>query len=209
MKNTTLLAAALALILPATAHAGQANPNTTPAARSALEQWTGCIARSSAAETARVLQMDFTSTPYERALRMLSNSSKDCVKFRGTLRAGGLLFAGELAEALLETGGTPVSAALARAATKPEMKAFSFIDRVAICTVRSAPGEVAALFATGRDTPAEGAAINAVSVAMGMCAKAAEARKPLSISPAGMRAMLATAAYRQVHAEEEKSDHVQ
>ena len=65
--------------------------------------------------------------------------------------------------------------------------------------MRSVPSDVAALFATARDSAEETAAINSLATPMGLCAKAAQARKPLSVSPAGLRAMLATAAFRSIH----------
>jgi hypothetical protein len=166
--------------------------------RVALEQWAGCIARRSPREATRLLKMDFKDRTYERAMLMLSKESGSCAQFRGTLRAGGLLFAGEMAEALLENGTDAPLAALARAATAPATQSFSFTDKVSICAVRSAPNEVAELFATDRDSAEEADALQKVSTTMGLCARAAEAKKPLSINPAGLRAMLATAAFRSV-----------
>ena len=66
--------------------------------------------------------------------------------------------------------------------------------------MRSSPNDVAALFATERDGAVETVALKKVSATMGLCARAAEAKKPLSINPAGLRAMLATAAFRSVEA---------
>ncbi|WP_156839261.1 hypothetical protein [Novosphingobium aquimarinum] len=192
-----ILAAALFLAAPAMAES-PARATNTPAARGALEHWAACIAQRNTAEAARVLQMDFTTSTYDRALLMLSRESKDCTAFRGTLRAGGLLFAGELAEALIEQQPGGVRTALARAAAAAPPRSFSFTDKVAICAVRSAPDDVAALFATERDSDEEATALRQVSATMAACSKAAEATKPLSINPAGMRAMLATAAFRSV-----------
>jgi hypothetical protein len=169
-------------------------------ARVALEKWAGCIARRSRGEASRILMMDFKTPTYGRATKSLAQDSGGCIRDNSSLRGDGLLFAGEMAEALLESAPTPVGAALARAAAAPATTPFSFTDRVVICVVRSDPGEVAALFATDRDSPEEAAAIKALSVPLGLCAKAAQARKQLSISPAGLRAMLATAAFRSVNA---------
>ena len=166
--------------------------------RVALEQWAGCIARSNAGEATRVLTMDFKQPAYGRAMLMLSQESRDCARFRGKLSAAGLLFAGEMAEALLERPGEAIAAKLARAAGGPATPSFSFTDKVAICTVRSAPDDVARLFASARDSAEETSALSGLTATMGLCAKAAEARKPLSINPAGLRAMLATAAFRSV-----------
>lgn len=164
--------------------------------RAALAEWAGCLARKNAAEAARVLAMDFTTPLYGRAFKMLTEEDKQCREFRGTLRIQRLLLAGELAEALIEQDGAPVGNALARAASGPATTAFSFTDRVAICVVRSVPGDVAKLFATERNSSEESAAVQTLAMPMGLCARAAEAKKPLSINPAGLRAMLATAAFR-------------
>lgn len=169
-------------------------------ARVALEKWAGCIARRSRGEATRILLMDFTAPVYTRAQKDLAKDSGTCIRDFTSLRGDGLLFAGEMAEALLESDGTPIGNALAQVASGPATRSFSFTDRVAICVVRSVPSEVAALFATARDSGEETAAIDALATPMGMCATAAKARKPLSVSPAGLRAMLATAAFRSIHA---------
>lgn len=178
--------------------AGALDRQSTPAARRELERWAGCIARKNPREAARVLTMDFTSGAYGRAMRMLSEGDKGCVEFRGALRTGGLLFAGEMAETLLETDPAPLDRRLALAAAAPATKAYSFTDKVAICVVRSVPSEVSKLFATARGSAEETAALNALATPMGLCAKAAKARQQLVINPIGLRAMLATASYRSV-----------
>jgi hypothetical protein len=175
-----------------------AKPNDH-AARVALEKWAGCIARRSQGEATRILTMDFTTPAYTRAQKMLAQDSGTCIRDNSSLRGDGLLFAGEMAEALLENGSVPIGTALAKAAGGPVTSGFSFTDKVAICVARSVPNDVAALFATARDSAAETSAINALATPMGMCATAAKARKPLSISPAGLRAMLATATFRSIH----------
>jgi hypothetical protein len=169
-------------------------------ARVALERWAGCIARRSPGEARRILTMDFTTPTYTRAQKMLAQDSGGCIRDNSSLRGDGLLFAGEMAEALLEADNAPLGTALVKAAGSPATAGFSFTDRIAICVVRSVPSEIAALFATARDSAEESAAINALATPMGLCATAAKARKPLSVSPAGLRAMLATAAFRSIYA---------
>jgi|GEM_PF-4707290 len=166
--------------------------------RTALEEWAGCVARRNPGEAGRVLAMDFTSAIYDRAFRILTDEDKQCRGFRGKLRTQRLLLAGELAEALVEQRDEPVAIALAKAANAPATPAFSFTDRVAICVVRSVPGDVAKLFATHRNSADESAVVQALATPLGLCARAAQAKRPLSINPAGLRAMLATAAFRSV-----------
>jgi len=177
--------------------------------RVALEQWAGCLARKNPDETRRVLSMDSTAPAYDRALMMLSQEDKSCMKARGKLQASGLLFAGELAEALIEEGPVPLGSRLAKAATQPAASTYSFSDRLAMCLVRSVPDQVAAIFPTTRDSREESAAIGALNTPAQMCAtvarspvdlagKAAGKPRPMSISPAALRAMVATAALRSV-----------
>lgn len=178
--------------------AGAFDKGNDTAARRGLEKWASCIARKNTSEAARLLTMDFQSAEYERGMRKLSQADRECVDFRGTLKSAGLLFAGELAEALLESDAAPLVPRLARASAVEPTPAFSFTDRIAICVVRSVPNDVAALFATARGSAEETASLSALATPMAMCAKAAEARKPISVNPAGLRAMLATASYRSV-----------
>lgn len=178
--------------------AGALDKGNDLAARQGLERWASCVARKNAPEAARLLTMDFKTAEYERGMRKLSQTDKECVGFRGTLKTAGLLFAGELAEALLESDSQPLVRRLARASAAPATPAFSFTDRVAICVVRSVPDDVAALFATARGSAEETARIDALATPMALCAQAAQARRPIEVNPAGLRAMLATAAYRSV-----------
>lgn len=166
--------------------------------RTALERWAECIAHKNTGEATRILSMDFKAPAYDRALRMLAQEDRSCIGFRGSLRSAGLLFAGEMAEALLEADAKPLVNRLARAASGEPTKAFSFTDGVAICVVRSVPNDVASLFATARDSAEETASLSALATPMALCAKAAQARKQLSVNPAGLRAMLATASFRSI-----------
>ncbi len=183
-----------------------ASQQTDREARLSLEAFGQCVAKASPGEAARVLAMDFTSTKYRTGLKLLADSAqKSCASKafgRGKMRTPNLLFAGELAEALVKSDATPAAARLARAAGAPATPSYSFTDKVAICVVRSVPDQVAALFDTQRDSADEAKAIEALAVPAGLCAKAAEAKKPLAINPAGLRAMLATAAFRLIKSSE-------
>ncbi len=178
--------------------AGVFDKDGSPAARRELEQWAGCVARNNPGETARVLRMDFTTGAYGRAMRMLSQGDRGCIRFRGTLRSAGLLFAGEMAESLLESDSTPLVSRLAKASAGAATPSYSFTDKVAICVVRSVPNDVAALFATARASAEETASLNALATPMALCARAASARQPIAVNPAGLRAMLATASFRSI-----------
>ena len=175
-----------------------------PVARPVLARYAACVAGKSPERAADLLTRDFRATAYESGMRNLSRNNEGCahdagLKY-GKMRLDTLPFAGGLAEAMIARRGQPVNALLVRAAALPPAATYSFTDRVAMCVVRSAPDQVAALFATPVASDEESAAIAAVAPAAELCARAAQARKPLAISPAGLRAMLATAAYRSIAA---------
>ena len=179
-------------------NAGALDKASTPEARLHLEQWASCVVRKNPDRAASVLRMDFTTDAYGRAMRSLADQDKECMGKKREMRGGGLLFAGEMAESLLESDTSPLVTRLAKAASAPATTSYSFTDKVAICVVRSVPNDVAALFATARGSAEETASLNALTTPMALCAKAAQARKPISVNPAGLRAMLATASYRSV-----------
>lgn len=175
----------------------------TREARLALESYGRCTAERERGEAARVLAMDFTKPTYRTGLRMLSQEAeRECAKPAvgpgGVMRGSNLLFAGEVAEALLEAGPDPVGPRLAKAATVTGAQGFSPTDKVALCIVRSVPDQVAGLFATDRESAAETAAIGALDMPLRLCTRAAAITTPMTISPAGLRAMLATAAFRSI-----------
>ncbi len=181
----------------------------TARAREALSEFASCVAKKDGAEATRLLTMDFKDAGYRRGLTSLAQDNAEICgngKMRGsTLRTAGLLFAGSLAEAMVGASDVPVVKRLALAAGQPATTAFSFTDRVAICVVRSVPDQVADLFATPVDSALEAQKLQVIAGPMAMCAKAAEAKKPISVNPAGLRAMLATAAFRTIQNSEASS----
>ena len=170
--------------------------------RLAMKAYGQCIARKAPTEAARILTMNFTTAAYRTGLKMLSEEGRrSCAAAsvgKGTMRSPGILFAGEVAEALIRSGPAPTCNALAKAAMAPATPYFSHIDRIAICVVRSAPDQVSALFDAERDSAGETKALDDLTYAVAWCAKAMETKKPLEINPAGLRAMLATAAFRSI-----------
>lgn len=179
-------------------NAGAFEKSSEPEARLHLERFASCIVRKNAERAATTLRMDFTTPAYQRAMRALTDDDKECMGNRRWMGASRLLVAGELAESLLERDGAPLLPQLAKAGMSEATPAYSFTDRVAICVVRSVPNDVAALFATARNSAEETARLSALATPMAMCAKAAQARRPIAVNPAGLRAMLATASYRSV-----------
>ncbi|HET9429339.1 MAG TPA: hypothetical protein VFO69_13365 [Allosphingosinicella sp.] len=113
------------------------------------------------------------------------------------MRSSNLLFAGAMAEALLESASEPVNVQLARAALQSATPAFSESDRLAICVVRSVPDDVARLLATDVASAEETEAAGSLDLVMTHCAQGSSR---IQSTPAGLRAMLSTAALRQIRA---------
>lgn len=168
-------------------------------ARRVMARFAACVADTSDKKAGEVLTQDFRSTSYSNGLRNLARSNEGCARrvgLSGSMRMANLAFAGALSEALIAKKSQPANALLVRAAASSAAPTYSFTDRIAMCVVRSAPDQVSTLFATEPASDDEAAAITTLGTAAQLCAKAARATKPLSISPAGLRAMLATAAFR-------------
>ena len=173
-----------------------------PEARVAIQTLGKCVAERKPAEAHRVLVQDFTASDYEAGLRALSRGAvRSCVNRAiggaGSLRSAELLFAGSLAEALLERDSVPLNVRLARN-SGGEVASFSPSDSVAQCLARSLPDQVAALFATTPGSEAEENAAAPLLQTAPICARAAGIAAGLDVSVAGLRAIVATAAYRLV-----------
>ena len=188
---STLVAIAGVVSVPA---AAKPLEESSANARLQLERFASCVADRSPEKAARTISMDFRSTTYRSALRNLSDANRDCYGYRSTMRAGGFSFAGALAERLLERDASALNARIIRAGSS-QTAARSPSDAIALCVVRSAPDDVARLFATEVASGAERDAVKALQVASDACARN-QAR--LETTPEGLRSMLATAAFRTV-----------
>lgn len=165
-------------------------------ARETLHAFGRCVARSSAEMAAETLAMDFRTRSYRSRLRqMADNNRESCFRRRGRMRADNLLFAGGIAEGLLASDPTPLNARLARAALGPATPAFSPSDAIAVCVVRSIPDDVARLFGTEVASDAEAEALAVIAPVVAACNRTGQ---PFSATHPGLRAILATAAFRSV-----------
>ena len=191
---STLIALAGVVSAPAAAQAPKPLEESSANARVQMERFATCVADRSPEKAARTISMDFRSTTYRSALKNLADANRDCYGYRSTMRSGGLSFAGALAERLLERDASALNARIIRAGSG-QTAARSPSDAIALCVVRSAPDDVARLFATEVASGAERDAVKALRVALDACARN-QAR--LETTPEGFRAMLATAAFRTV-----------
>lgn len=172
-------------------------------ARGKVLEFGRCAAARSPEMAARTLGMNFTTSAYRNRLNQLSRNNEGCLQGARRMRAGGLLFAGAMAEGLLDRAGAPLNVRLARAAAGAPTPAYSPSDRVAICVVRSLPDQVAGLFDTAPASAGEEAAVRALLPAFELCAQDGPRIRG---NEAGLRAMLATAAFRSVGAEAARSN---
>lgn len=172
-------------------------------ARSKLLEFGRCAAARSPDMTARTLRMNFTTAAYRNGISQISRNNNGCLQGARRMRGGGLLFAGALAEGLLDRDPAPLNVRLARAAAGAATPAYSPSDRVAICVVRSVPDQVAGLLDTAPASAGEQAAVRELLPAFEMCAQNGPR---ISSNEAGLRAMLATAAFRTVGAETSRSN---
>ncbi|HET7816178.1 MAG TPA: hypothetical protein VFK58_01190 [Sphingomicrobium sp.] len=193
MRSLVLLAAALSLLpVPAAAQPVQ---GSSPGARRAVQQFGACVADQSPEKSARTLAMDFRSPTYRSALNNLARANEGCFGYRGAMRSSRLLLAGAIAERLMARDPAPLNARLVRAAARAAPPARSPSDSIAMCVVRSAPDESARLFASEVASEAEAQAAKSLDVAVRLCS---QGQRPLVINLEGLRAMLATAAFRNV-----------
>ncbi|MBR0551469.1 hypothetical protein [Stakelama marina] len=171
--------------------------SASPEARQTVQDFGACVADQSPEKSAETLRQDFRSPAYQASLKVLARNNGYCFRKYGKLKSSNLLFAGAIAERLIEKGSQPLNVRFAKAAAGPETPAFSPSDKVAACVVRSAPDRAAALFDTKVATVNESDAIEALAPALHACSRMIA---PLNISAAGERAMLATAAFRTLEA---------
>ncbi|MGK6355112.1 hypothetical protein ACMGDH_07775 [Sphingomonas sp. DT-207] len=196
--------AATTMMLAAVQSAPAEAAPVTLEARETLERYAACVVDGSADKVSETLTKDFRSSEYRNAMDAIRSANAHCSRVlrktgsRGaTMRSSSLLVAGAMAELLLEREGSPLKTRLAKAAGGVQTTAFSPSDAMAICVVRSVPDDVSALFVTTLGSEEEAAAVGRLDPAV----KACSAGRQYEVNPEGMRAMLATAAFRSVAAQ--------
>lgn len=173
---------------------------STPEARRVMAAYGQCAAELQPGEARRVLSMDFTQSRYRTALRMLSDDAqrqcaRDSVGRGSQMRGANILFAGAMAEALIEAEPAPLNARLAGRGGSG-VKSYSASDGVAMCLALSLPDQVGTLFASEPGSADEVAAGASLVEAMPACAQVLGIDAKVEATLPGLRAMIATAAYR-------------
>lgn len=166
---------------------------TSPNARIVADRFGACVADRSPELSARTLRLAFNSTAYHNNMRNVTRANEGCMERRGRMRSASLLVAGAMAERLLEREPTPINVQLARGAEQPAPRAVTPSDAIALCMVRSTPDDVARLFASEVASDGEAQAAEALMPVANLCN---ESGRTVQLSNGGLRAMLATAAFR-------------
>ena len=185
MKRIAITIASGTLLMSAAAWA--AGPSLP-----AMHAYGHCAAQRAPKDVTYLLDQDYRSSGYNNGLKALAKKTAGC---QGAA-AGGGVFAGVLAEELLEYGRTPrqVAGLIGKAPKKPVGSAD--VDPAAVCAVRANPGGTAQLLATGYASKEEAAALKALTPALNGCLRG---KKP-SLGGTELRAMLALAGFRSFRA---------
>jgi hypothetical protein len=159
-----------------------------------LHGFSRCLAEKRSREAQAILASGYDEAGSRDALRKIASRGIDCAPI-GRLKVSGILFAGAMAEALLRPlirdGSLGDRVALDSAA--PPLVARGEVEVMSLCTVRAAPEQVRALFATEAESDAETAAIRAMSAQLTGCL--GHDIRLVTNRPA-LRAVLALAAWR-------------
>ncbi|GLR48557.1 hypothetical protein [Sphingomonas astaxanthinifaciens] len=157
-----------------------------------MQDYGRCVANRQPGRAARLLDGDYRTEEYNKALRLFAQNMNGCVDRGGRLRSGQLLFAGALAEGLLAREyKTGLAAALVTPAVP--IASRSETETMALCLAMKAPAETEALLATKPASPEEGAAIKPLVAALPDCLVEGQ---QMTLNKPGLRAVLALAALR-------------
>jgi hypothetical protein len=190
--------------LTATALAGPAAAKPEPAAVSSADDLrtlhlvADCLTARYERNVRRLLAMDYRGSAYDDALRTLTRMGASCTPFAfGKLRSARVLMVGAFAEELLPDAldGARLADRVAYDPAKPALAARDEGEYLGLCAVRQMPGEVAELLATKPASEEERLVMGRIRPNLGPCVRAGAAAR---VNLAGLRALLALAAYRIV-----------
>jgi hypothetical protein len=189
------LLAAAAFSSPASAKPEPA-PALAPVDLRTLHVFAGCMVDRYRLGVRKLLALDYRSRSYEHLLDTLMGEGSRCLPFAfGKIRSSGVLIAGALAEASLSAAldGSRLAERVAHDPSRPAVAARDDGEYLALCAVRTMPDEIAGLLATKPASEEERRALAAIRPQLGPCLRAGAAAR---VNAAGLRAILALAAYR-------------
>lgn len=193
------------MLLPVVAAAQTPPAPSSPEDMRRLTRYAQCIARTRPDLSREFVGMSPSDRGYERAASRLYRPDSRCWDQLGEagrnralqVRFNARMFAGRMAEALLreDLAGGDLATRSALNPARPSIEARSEEEFMSICTVRAAPVEVAALFASEPASAEETAAVRAVAPRIGQCLRSGATGE---FNRSAIRSMLALAAYRLV-----------
>jgi hypothetical protein len=159
----------------------------------AMHTYGHCAAQRAPKDVTYLLDQDYRTSGYGNGLKALAKKTAGC---EGA-SAGGGVFAGVLAEELLEYGRTPkqVAAMIGKPPKKP-VAGKDDTENAALCAVRANPAGVAQLLASGYGSKEETAAFKGLTPALNGCLKG----KKLGAGGTALRSVIALAAFRNFRA---------
>ena len=164
-----------------------------PLAVQAIHNYGICVAERSPRSAVELLGLDFRTDEYGDRLRRFAEGHGYCVP-GGRLAFSRVLFAGALAERLLETRHSERQLPAVLASTpNPPLQARDQVEMMALCTVRQAPTEVANLLEQPVTSDEEAKAVKALAPTLEACLAKDQT---LQLNRPGLRSILALAAWR-------------
>lgn len=207
MGIAALLAGGLAA-QNAPAQSNSADPRFEPSSAAdirGLHDYAQCVAAAQPRRARALLAMDHRGREYQEGARRLYGPEPGCWRRLSDgperrvsqVRFNARMFAARMAERFLraDLAGADLAARVALDPARPAIPARSEEELMSLCTVRAAPAQVAAIFASEPASREEAAAVNALVPHIGQCLTAGATGE---FNHAAIRSMLALAAYRLV-----------
>lgn len=166
----------------------------TPLAAQAMYNFAGCVVENSRSGVEKLLAEDYRTKDYRDDVNRMAKGHDRCAP-GSRIGFSQLLFVGNLAEHLLTDKFTDAALAadLGTDRTATPIAARSDSEMIAMCIVMRAPAESAKLFHSEVMSDAEKAALTAIAPQLSGCVPKGTQFKT---NRAGLRALLALAAYR-------------
>jgi hypothetical protein len=168
----------------------------------AAHNYGACIVSYTPQGAKQVLSMDFRTPEYTRKLHELAKGHDDrCALGGWRYKFSPSLIAGGMAEALLKANGhqSELPKELAYDPSRQPIDARSPLEEMALCAVMKDPQETVRLFGTEPATAAEAEAMKPMTDVLTKCLKK---DTQVELNKAGIRALLALAAWRVVNTPE-------
>lgn len=191
--RTALAAALIGLAASAQARLPISDKTTNTLAVQAIHNYGACAAERTPRAARAILAMDYRTKEYGERMKRFAEGHGYCAP-GSSLAFDGVLFAGAVAEQLLESGRRPDQIpALLAIVPNPPLEARSETEMMALCTVRTAPAEAASLFKQPVGSKEEIEAFKAIGPKLVACLGKDQ---KLEINRPGLRSVLALAAWR-------------